>query len=131
MKKVLDKPYFIPYAYKTGAYIGVYRLLYRDLREEPLMHNVKDILEKAITLLEEKGWFQHKATVTGQLCLVASLAWITKQGEEYHEAYNLLSGIAKGSSETYFFSLMEWNDAPGRTKEEVIELLKKGIASCV
>ncbi len=87
--------------------------------------SAKDVLKRALVVLDRDGWCQGEATNnTGQHCLVGLL------GVSNREANGVLVGY-EGLSEGLVpllkvsigpvadMSLSEWNDTPGRTIEEV------------
>lgn len=80
-------------------------------------------IEKAIEILEERGWNQgSRESSTGEVCLAEAL--LRAKGLGIHIArtfaaqWNLFKSYLGGSS-----CIPEWNDDPSRTKEEVIDKL--------
>lgn len=79
-----------------------------------------DYILKAEELIERVGWVQGALRdSTGRVCLVGALyaACSFAANDPYRAAYNRLMKFS-GSG-----NLAAWNDAPGRTKAEVLELL--------
>jgi hypothetical protein len=95
---------------------------------------VREILEEAIKLIQERGWFQKRLGKPGQVCLGLAIARTSGSGPEKLEALLLLrtiiSQIPDNRPPGSFYSIVDWNDAPGRTKEDVVGLLRKGIETC-
>ena len=71
---------------------------------------------KAWELLEQKGWCQGAMVdSTGRICAFQAVIQVYGYGSpEESRVSELLHG-----------PITRWNDAPGRTKEEVIEALRK------
>lgn len=108
---------------------------------------VKEVLEGTKKSLLERGWCQNRVqTPTGERCLLGHLSWWNGGlGSECYSEENikhrywlsgydmgrdfLINNLKKGSRGDAMV-LSNWNDAPGRTKEEVLELLDKAIALC-
>lgn len=99
---------------------------------EPDKLSTNEILCKAGELIEKVGWNQGALSNlrTGTVCMLgainATLSGNPLTGVPFlhikeavvNELYNRL-GMAYGHS------LAEWNDTPGRTREQVIGVLKK------
>lgn len=92
----------------------------------------KEVMEQAVILIETNGWFGKGGSKhPKEVCLVYALSRVSGYPtdmfkSEFHEAYRILLSIVPKE----FKELIRWNDAEGRTKEEVIELLRKGIKAC-
>jgi len=99
-----------------------------------------DILNRAIQLVEKNGWQQGEVVPTSHVCLTTAIerAWQEKKYSlvDFNYTREALSKILNVPREPeqlptdplavpywgrYF---MEWNDAPERTKEQVIEALR-------
>jgi len=82
-----------------------------------------DVLERAADLLEEFGWCQGKAgsKEEGEFCMFGAL--ITAQDDVkgphrgVYKATRCLDDLGGGN-------FIDWNDAPGRTKAEVVAALR-------
>lgn len=75
---------------------------------------------KPSQLLREKGWCQGVGTdAQGQMCIMGCL--LKASG---HDAIQAVKLANKLRSSLDHLSLVRWNDAPGRTKEEVIAALE-------
>lgn len=73
-----------------------------------------EFLDCAAKYIEEHGWHQGSLSdAAGAVCLIGALSACGGGGSR--QLYELLTGISHG--------LAEWNDTPGRTPEEVIDLL--------
>lgn len=80
---------------------------------------MKQTLIEVRQLLIDKGWCQHfSENDLGQYCLMGALSIV---GDPNDEAYIYLYPLTN-------YGVSRWNDAPGRTFEEVIALLDKAIA---
>lgn len=107
-------------------------------------------LQETINVLEENGWCQHKASEynyeTGETsyCLTGAMrsagdklypAKLVDGADDsflrYLSAKNLtmayLAEFIKLDPEMPFSSLADWNDQDGRTKDEVLTLLRKAL----
>jgi hypothetical protein len=81
------------------------------------MTGTRGLRQRAVHVIEQRGWHQGALEeLNGELCIVAALCATRLEGVEaaYHELVNEL-----GSSQ-----LSDWNDAAGRTKDEVIAALR-------
>lgn len=105
------------------------------------MSEVVKVLERAKELLNEKGWCQgelakgeHGESVdlldprAASFCLLGA---IRCQRETTSVNARISAGIhlasAVGSLRTDWLTVPDYNDAPGRTKEEIMEVLTKAI----
>lgn len=104
------------------------------------------ILNRAAGLIEEKGWQQGSVEPVPQECLATALEHSFREKEysivDFNYAREALSRVLQIPREPikqpgdpldvpyWGRHLMEWNDAPGRTKTEVLESLQSaaGIA---
>lgn len=90
------------------------------------MKTVKQLLIATKSLIETRGWCQGMYSDANQrICLTEGLYRAGKQlnFEDYDELQKVVGSFVG-------LSFTGWNDAPGRTKEEVLEMLDKAIASC-
>ena len=83
---------------------------------------------KAVEILETSGWTQDSyQNDKGQFCLMGAISQaviLTKKDGQF----SLLGQISKKINPFSPFvatSIIGWNDTPGRTKEEVIDMLKE------
>lgn len=87
------------------------------------------LLLKAAAVIDERGWCQNEiGSRDGQVCLEGALyvAFYGKLAvnhylESHPVTYEALCRIRKAVGMNAAF---EWNDAPGRTKEEVVAKLR-------
>jgi len=98
------------------------------------------ILQRAARLIEEKGWQQGSVEPVQQECLATALEHSFREKEysivDFNYAREALSQVLQIPREPkklpgdpldvpyWGRHLMEWNDAPGRTKSEVLESLQ-------
>lgn len=83
----------------------------------------RDVLHRAADLLEEFGWCQldDGSKASGSMCLIGSVR--AAAGDlGFNEALALRSVYASPAIPSL---PMHWNDAPGRTREEVIARLRE------
>ena len=79
--------------------------------------SIDEFLEQAREVLITKGWIQHSCVDdTGRVCLIQAL-WDVGEGtwmEPYEYLQQRLGEVP-----------IIWNDAPGRTVDEVIAMLRE------
>ena len=99
-----------------------------------------DILNRAIGLVNENGWQQGEVLTSSKVCLTTAIerAWQEKKYSlvDFNYAREAISKILKVPREPQLLPsdplavpywgrhFMEWNDAPGRTREQVTDTLK-------
>lgn len=98
--------------------------------EQPVA-TVADVLDRAADLLEEFGWCQKKAgsKFEGEMCAVGAIMesvddFTGSWGSVGRDLYNAACSIQGDASEATIWPLAIWNDAPGRTKAEVVARLR-------
>ena len=98
------------------------------------------ILLRAIDLVKQNGWQQGSISTVPQECLATSIERAYKEGDytivDFNYTREALSRILNVSREPEVIpsdpldvpywgrNFMEWNDAPERKKEDVIDALK-------
>lgn len=98
------------------------------------------ILLRAVDLVKQNGWQQSAISQVAQECLATSIEKAYKEGDytivDFNYTREALSRILNIPREPeanphdqldvpyWGRSFMEWNDAPGRKKEDVIDVLK-------
>jgi hypothetical protein len=99
-----------------------------------------DILDRAIELVNKNGWQQGEVLPGSKVCLTTAIerAWQEKKYSlvDFNYTREALSKILNVPREPAALPLdplavpywgrhfMEWNDVPGRSKEQVIDTLK-------
>ena len=81
---------------------------------------VKEILECGLVYQEERGWGQGGGRADGKLCMIESLGegnW--HLGGDSRSFMDARKVLAKGAGMHSAVSIPSWNDAPGRTYDEV------------
>jgi hypothetical protein len=102
------------------------------------------ILKRAAELINEKGWQQGAAEAVPEKCLATALEHAFREKEysivDFNYAREALSRMLHVPREPqpapsdplavpyWGLHFMEWNDAPGRTKEEVVNALNAASA---
>lgn len=101
---------------------------------------IATVLCKAVAIIEDKGWCQHKLQdPQGRVCAYGAVAKALDLPIERNvklpsvsaEYYLVADYIEEYVRVHLGKPLGRWNDAPGRTKEDVVELLLKSISSLV
>lgn len=88
--------------------------------------DVKDLAHATADILDRDGWCQFTFHSTdGQHCLSGALYWAVEQGFSSEESAKLRSFITTELDGP----MTDWNDQPGRTKEEVTGFLRTGSLS--
>jgi len=100
------------------------------------------VLEIAIELLETKGWhkgsyaidqFNNRVPSDSEeacsFCLIGAIskAVLEVEKDDFDKACVLFNDIKRRLKRFVDSSLAMWNDASGRTKEDVVRLLRMGI----
>lgn len=86
----------------------------------PTPTKTQTLIDRAIELLGERGWCQNMSRDRfGRMCLVGSLLIAAKEmGEHDGFAFDALRPIK-------IHEWTNWNDRPGRTKDQVVEKLRE------
>ena len=87
-----------------------------------LMTTEKEVLQEARRLLSEIGWCQGHFVTDREFCIIGAICKALQ--ETNASTFALL-----GNPPTGFTSWVDWNDAPGRTKEQVLEQFDRRIAA--
>lgn len=94
-----------------------------------------DALREAALILKTYGWVQGRDSDEDGYCLVGALIQAQsvhndlfpeaklEVSDAYNGAFDRVYAAIEGSS--YNGSIPSWNDAPDRTKDEVVELLER------
>ena len=92
----------------------------------------RDLLEAA--RIVEKGWCQNETHIDDKFCVMGALAEVTDGGffrgpceNRFMSAIDAVAGLLDLGPQTVFHSqhpLADWNDAPERTKAEVVKALQ-------
>lgn len=83
------------------------------------MSSTSEILTQAAELIRRHGWVQRKYGSHGEgYCIIGAIIAVPKHGSGF-------SAIEALREELGDQSVMQWNDHPDRTQEEVLELLEK------
>lgn len=88
-----------------------------------------EVFDKAVALIEERGWCQGiMRDEGGELCADGALWFAALEfapGAPDYDAVRMASwNLLQLRTEMQFGGLVEYNDHPGRTKDEVLEMLR-------
>lgn len=96
-----------------------------------------EILKGALAKLERDGWGQHfYGTADGPNCVVgaciyagdiAPYANIDKRQARLWAVIGKAAGLKRKSNQSWWGAVTEWNDAKGRTADQVKRVLRKAI----
>ena len=85
--------------------------------------DIQQRLDRIADYIEEKGWCQNAWNDGAAVCLVTGMNHFIFDEAEWFIVWDLLRDrIALGPDG--YAALTEWNDAPGRTKQDVLNLLR-------
>jgi len=95
--------------------------------ESPQLDTVSLLLLKAAEEIERRGWCQEASTHNGAVCMEGAM--LCADGKKPTEFFGGTSYIAfyrvcDAIKPEGFAAPHEWNDQPGRTKEEVVAKLR-------
>lgn len=90
--------------------------------------DVAKVLETAAEVINERGWCQGiYRKDSGEVCAIGALVTADCRLELGGQAYPRAVGAVSGAAhrlDPEVMSVVEWNDRPGRTKDEVVQLLR-------
>ncbi len=93
-------------------------MLWDPNKDKPIVDEIGECYLKAIEVIEQKGWCKgHLLNAQGEVCMVGAIQMTNVPYNAKDDALRLLHrtlGLAG-----------HWNDAPERTKDEVIAKLKE------
>jgi hypothetical protein len=82
-------------------------------------HNeVADVLDGAADIIERDGWCQGALERDGAVCAIGALTMAMRPTVARDRAFAALARRLGGDS------VARWNDAPERTKQEVLDLFR-------
>lgn len=101
------------------------------------MTSLAESLRQARDLLLNKGWVQYTFNSTNGYCILNACHTVVKNGYNQPAHNMLLSDMRSALHDTLKESsessdlpyVMEWNDTPGRTLDEVLALFDQTIAN--
>jgi hypothetical protein len=91
----------------------------------------KQTIDQTIALLQSEGccWVNRMpCTNTNEVCLLTALDKMRSEKESLYRVACRLNAELPDASNANWLSLTVWNDAPGRTKADVIDLLQRARA---
>lgn len=94
------------------------------------MSDVKTPLREAKALLLKEGWVQHAYSSAWGFCLAGALRYVAQDDADCAQALEALvseNKFLKGLQPLN--EIIFWNDDPRRTKEQVIDLIDRALAS--
>lgn len=94
---------------------------------------MKEIFEGALAVLDERGWTRGAPTSPGgPVCLGIALTLACKAGSvsTHSQDYVRAQRFLLTANDLTLLNVVGWNDAPGRTYEDVVLVLKQAIYAC-
>lgn len=85
----------------------------------------RKLLNDAADLIEEEGWIQGEEHNSGGYCAIGALKRIS--GSEWPHITKAHIVAVGALSSRVASPIVDWNDAPGRTKEEVVNTLREAL----
>lgn len=83
-----------------------------------------ELLKDARDLIEKHGWVQYKMGSRGEgYCVVGAIVAVTSSNQE---AVMTFEALGRAADE---YSVAQWNDIPGRTREQVLGLFDKALGA--
>jgi hypothetical protein len=71
-------------------------------------------LLRAVDYIDRHGWCQHVGTINGRVCTLMAMFMVGCTNAAYGAMAQFVGG-----------PIDEWNNAPGRTKQEVVAALRR------
>ncbi len=88
----------------------------------PTLDPWRQLLLEAAVLIERKGWCQkHLMDVKGRMCTIGAMTSVWDLESDWN--MDVIS-LAQDKLTAVVGPLVEWNDTDGRTKAEVVEVLR-------
>jgi len=85
---------------------------------------VADVLDDAADLLEREGWIQGAATAPEGYCVEGAIEAVTGQSVALVSPRDDASDAESALRRIVGRRAYQWNDAPGRTKPEVLDAFR-------
>lgn len=84
---------------------------------------IADVLDDAADYIEANGWCQkHLESPTGEVCASGAIRAV-EPGAAWGDGYDALA-LFLGLDNWLVSSIPRWNDAPGRTEQEVLDAFR-------
>ena len=95
-------------------------MLWDPNKDKPVVDEIGECYLKAIEIIEQRGWCKgHLSNAQGEVCMAGAIQIATfNNASLQNKTLDLLH-------ETLGILISKWNDAPERTKGEVIAKLKE------
>jgi len=95
-------------------------MLWDPSKDKPIVDKTGECYLKAIEIIEQKGWCQGKLMNNqGEVCMAGAIQMAT------YQSVALQGKALKLMHKTLGTLISRWNDAPERTKDEVIAKLRE------
>ena len=101
-----------------------------EVEEEEKSDPVRDVLIKAKTLIEQRGWCQkEQISMTGAYCIVGAIRYHKFFPELFLDSFlHHDASVRFWKANGLFCPVTQWNDDIHRTKQEVLDAFDKAIA---
>jgi hypothetical protein len=87
---------------------------------KPAVDECGQMLLRAADYIEEHGWCQSRVMdKEGRVCLLGAILYVGGTGLDFMPRVEKAAGIGQGGL------IACWNNAPGRTKQEVVDVLRR------
>ena len=99
--------------------------MYADIKREgeaPTKEPWQDVLERAACLLQTEGWIQRQLKGVHGRCVMGAIA--AASGDQMLSFFTTEAAV-RLATHLDVFSLAAWNDAPWRTRAEVVAALNE------
>jgi hypothetical protein len=87
----------------------------------PRERTTADVLRAAARYIEEHGWYPGDPSGGAITCLFTGIGSVEPPGDRRLAAYDAVYAVIGGRT---YSDIFDWNDTPGRTRDEVLAALR-------
>lgn len=100
-------------------------MLYDPKWEAPVIDKTSTILHRAADLIEQRGWCQNSLQdFKGRMCSIGAIQMAESNAKMTTQAAVKLSNYIQKMNIDRWGLVANWNDAKGRSKEEVVATIR-------